>query len=90
MLLSIEDASVHYQKAAALKNVSLKVDERSIVTIIGANGAGKSTMLRAISGLVRLSYGAIWFDGASSISSRPTTSAVTPSQNVVTKVLTKA
>jgi branched-chain amino acid transport system ATP-binding protein len=64
MLLSIEAASVHYQKVAALKGVSLKVDERSIVTIIGANGAGKSTMLRAISGLVQLSAGAIWFDGA--------------------------
>jgi branched-chain amino acid transport system ATP-binding protein len=64
MLLSIEAASVHYQKVAALKGVSLKVDERSIVTIIGANGAGKSTTLRAISGLVKLSGGAIWFDGA--------------------------
>jgi branched-chain amino acid transport system ATP-binding protein len=64
MLLSIEGASVHYQKVAALKGVSLKVDERSIVTIIGANGAGKSTTLRAISGLVPLSDGAIWFDGA--------------------------
>jgi branched-chain amino acid transport system ATP-binding protein len=64
MLLSIEDASVHYQKVAALKGVSLKVDERSIVTIIGANGAGKSTTLRAISGLVKLSDGAIRFDGA--------------------------
>jgi branched-chain amino acid transport system ATP-binding protein len=64
MLLSIENASVHYQKVAALKGVSLKVDERSIVTIIGANGAGKSTMLRAISGLVRLSEGAIRFEGA--------------------------
>jgi branched-chain amino acid transport system ATP-binding protein len=64
MLLSIENASVHYQKVAALKGVSLKVDERSIVTIIGANGAGKSTMLRAISGLVWLSEGAIRFEGA--------------------------
>jgi branched-chain amino acid transport system ATP-binding protein len=64
MRLFIEAASVHYQKVAALKGVSLKVDERSIVTIIGANGAGKSTTLRAISGLVRLSDGAIWFDGA--------------------------
>jgi branched-chain amino acid transport system ATP-binding protein len=64
MLLSIEAASVHYQKVAALKGVTLKVDERSIVTIIGANGAGKSTMLRAISGLVKLSEGAIRFDGA--------------------------
>ena len=63
MLLSIEDASVHYQKVAALKSISLSVDERSIVTIIGANGAGKSTTLRAVSGLVRLSAGSIRFAG---------------------------
>jgi branched-chain amino acid transport system ATP-binding protein len=63
MLLSIESASVHYQKVAALKGVSLEVDERSIVAIIGANGAGKSTTLRAISGLARLSGGSIRFAG---------------------------
>jgi branched-chain amino acid transport system ATP-binding protein len=63
MLLSIEDASVHYQKVAALKSISLSVDEHSIVTIIGANGAGKSTTLRAVSGLVKLSDGCIRFDG---------------------------
>ena len=63
MLLSIEAASVHYQKVAALKGVSLEVDERSIVTIIGANGAGKSTTLRAISGLAKLSGGSIRFAG---------------------------
>jgi ABC-type branched-subunit amino acid transport system ATPase component len=63
MLLSIEDASVHYQKVAALKSISLAVDERSIVTIIGANGAGKTTTLRAISGLVKLSTGSINFAG---------------------------
>jgi branched-chain amino acid transport system ATP-binding protein len=63
MLLSIENASVHYQKVAALKGISLEVDERSIVTIIGANGAGKSTTLRAISGLAKLSGGSISFAG---------------------------
>ncbi|HEX2478719.1 MAG TPA: ABC transporter ATP-binding protein [Geminicoccaceae bacterium] len=62
-MLSIEGASVHYQKVAALKSISLSVDERSIVTIIGANGAGKSTTLRAISGLARLSAGSIRFAG---------------------------
>jgi branched-chain amino acid transport system ATP-binding protein len=63
MLLVLEAASVHYQKVAALKSVSLKVEAGSIVTIIGANGAGKSTTLRAVSGLVPLSGGAIWFAG---------------------------
>ena len=63
MLLSIDNASVHYQKVAAVKGVSLGVDGDGLVTIIGANGAGKSTTLRAISGLAPLSSGAITFDG---------------------------
>ncbi|MGI9500975.1 MAG: ABC transporter ATP-binding protein [Geminicoccaceae bacterium] len=63
MLLSIENASVHYQKVAALKGIDLQVDHGALVTIIGANGAGKSTTLRAISGLAALSKGSITFDG---------------------------
>jgi len=61
MLLRIENATVHYNKVVALKGIDLGIDEGRAVTIIGANGAGKSTTLRAISGLVRLSGGAIWF-----------------------------
>jgi branched-chain amino acid transport system ATP-binding protein len=60
-LLRIEQASVHYNKVAALKGVTMAVPEGGIVTIIGANGAGKSTTLRAISGLAKLSSGEIWF-----------------------------
>lgn len=60
MLLRIENATVHYHKVAALKGISMEVPEGAVVTIIGANGAGKSTTLRAISGLERLSSGAIW------------------------------
>ena len=60
MLLKVEDASVHYKKVQALKGISLEVPDGAIVTIIGGNGAGKSTTLRAISGLVKLSGGAIW------------------------------
>jgi len=59
MLLSIEGASVHYKKAAALRSVTMAVPEGGIVTIIGGNGAGKTTTLRAISGLVKLSAGEI-------------------------------
>lgn len=62
-LLCIEAVSVHYQKVAALKGIGLTVDKEAIVTIIGANGAGKSTMLRAISGLAPLSAGTIFFNG---------------------------
>ncbi len=63
MLLEINDVEVHYHKVAALKGVNMAVPDDGIVTIIGANGAGKSTTLRAISGLVRLSQGEIIFAG---------------------------
>ena len=63
MLLEVRDATVHYNKVAALRGVSLNVPEGSVVTIIGANGAGKSTLLRAISGLEKLSEGEIRFGG---------------------------
>ena len=64
MLFRIEDLAVHYNKVAALKGISLDVEAGDIVTLIGANGAGKSTTLRAVSGLVKPSSGAIWFDGS--------------------------
>jgi branched-chain amino acid transport system ATP-binding protein len=63
MLLKVDDAIVHYKKVAALKGISMAVPEGGIVTIIGANGAGKSTALRAISGLIGLTSGEIWYDG---------------------------
>ena len=55
--------SLYYGKAMALNDVSLEISEGSIVTMIGANGAGKSTVLRALSGLVRINSGEIWFLG---------------------------
>ena len=63
MLLEIRNVHVHYHKVAALKGIDMEVPEDGIVTIIGANGAGKSTTLRAISGLVRISQGEILFAG---------------------------
>lgn len=63
MLLEVRNLHVHYQKVAALKGVSLQVPSGGIITIIGANGAGKSTTLRSISGLTRPSKGEIHFDG---------------------------
>jgi branched-chain amino acid transport system ATP-binding protein len=62
-LLEIRDLSVHYGKIEAVKGVSLSVDEGSIVCIIGGNGAGKTTILRTISGLERATRGVISFDG---------------------------
>jgi branched-chain amino acid transport system ATP-binding protein len=61
MLLNAKQITVHYGKSLALNNVSLEIEDGSVVTIIGANGAGKSTILRAVSGLMPLSSGEIWF-----------------------------
>jgi branched-chain amino acid transport system ATP-binding protein len=64
-LLELTETHVHYGAIHALKGVSVSVDEGRIVTLVGANGAGKSTTLRAISGLLRPSGGAIRFRGRS-------------------------
>ena len=61
MLLKVKDITVHYGKAIAVDSVSLEVAEGAVVTIIGANGAGKSTILKALSGLTPLTSGEIWF-----------------------------
>ena len=62
-LLEIRNLSVFYDSIQALKGVSLSVPKGSIVCLIGANGAGKSTVLRAVSGLKRPSGGQILFEG---------------------------
>ena len=54
MLLKAKNIVVRYGKATAVDNVSLEVPEGTIVTIIGANGAGKSTIMKALSGLIPL------------------------------------
>jgi branched-chain amino acid transport system ATP-binding protein len=61
MILRVKDTTVRYGKATAIENISLEVAEGMVVTIIGANGAGKSTILRALSGLIPLTAGEIWF-----------------------------
>ena len=63
IMLKVTDLSVHYGGIEALKGISFEVGQGQIVTLIGANGAGKSTTLRAISGLVRPSSGSINFMG---------------------------
>lgn len=63
MFFSIKDLKVHYGKVEAIKGVSLDVEDGSIATLIGANGAGKSTILKTIVGLKSLSSGEIWFQG---------------------------
>ncbi|HHT01215.1 MAG TPA: ABC transporter ATP-binding protein [Firmicutes bacterium] len=63
-LLQVEDLNVHYGAIHAIKGISFHVQRGEIVTLIGANGAGKSTTLRAVSGLLRPSHGKIFFAGA--------------------------
>jgi branched-chain amino acid transport system ATP-binding protein len=63
MLLELDDVHVYYGKIEAIKGISCEVDEGEIVTLIGANGAGKSTTLKTISGLRTVSQGEIRFDG---------------------------
>lgn len=61
MLLEVNDLNVYYGAIHALQGVSFNVEEGEIVTLIGANGAGKSTTLRTISGLLRTRTGSIHF-----------------------------
>lgn len=63
MILSLKDVTVRYGTAEAVRGITIAVDEGSVVSIIGANGAGKSTILKAISGLVPLTSGEIQFIG---------------------------
>ncbi|HHV95695.1 MAG TPA: ABC transporter ATP-binding protein [Clostridiaceae bacterium] len=62
-MLKIQNLSVNYGYIAAVKNISLEVNEGEIVTLIGGNGAGKTTTLMAISGLVPKASGTITFKG---------------------------
>jgi branched-chain amino acid transport system ATP-binding protein len=63
MRLEIKDLRVHYGKIEAIKGVSVVVNQGEIVTLIGANGAGKTTILKTISGLRPVTSGSITFDG---------------------------
>lgn len=63
MRLEIKDLRVHYGKIEAIKGVSVVVNQGEIVTLIGANGAGKTTILKTVSGLRPVSSGSVSFDG---------------------------
>src|ERR671927_1814257 len=62
-LLEVNDIHTFYGNIEALKGISIEVEEGEIVTLIGSNGAGKSTTLRSISGLTPPRQGSIRFDG---------------------------
>ena len=62
-MLKVSDLAVHYGAIQAVSGVDFTVNDGEIVTLIGANGAGKSTILKTISGLLRPSRGSIDYDG---------------------------
>ena len=64
-ILSVKDLKVNYGGIEAVKGISFDVPKGSVVTLIGANGAGKSTTLKAIAGLVKPASGSISFKGES-------------------------
>ena len=67
-LLTVNNIHVYYGAIHAIKDVSFEVNEGEIVTLIGANGAGKSTTLNTVAGLLRPKSGAITFDGRNMLS----------------------
>jgi len=71
-LLQADNISVKYGAISAIRGVSLAVEQGQILTLIGANGAGKSTTLRALSGMVRAT-GSVTFDGQPILGQRPDT-----------------
>jgi branched-chain amino acid transport system ATP-binding protein len=63
MLLDVADLEVRYGRTHAVRGVSLSVAEGEVVTVLGANGAGKSSLLKALAGAVRPAAGRAWFGG---------------------------
>lgn len=62
-MLKVKDVSVHYGVIEAVRQINFEVNQGEIVSLVGANGAGKTTILRTISGLIRPSTGTIEFEG---------------------------
>ena len=62
-ILQVNDLHVYYGSIHAVKGVSFEVNEGEVVTLIGANGAGKSTVLNTVSGLLHPKHGSVVFEG---------------------------
>lgn len=62
-MLEIKDLEVYYGMIQAIKGVSFDVNEREVIALIGANGAGKTTILHTITGLINAQKGSVWFEG---------------------------
>ena len=91
-MLKIENLHVNYGGIQALRGISLEVPDGKIVTLIGANGAGKSTTLRTISGLVKAASGSIQWNGEELLGKpidkivRPNLSRISPMKAVSSSV----
>ena len=72
-ILHVEDLNVYYGSIHAVKGISFDVEEGEVVTLIGANGAGKSTTLNTVAGLLKPRSGKVEFEGASLVGVRPHT-----------------
>ncbi len=70
-ILEIKNLSVSYGGIEAIKNISFDVEEGKIVTLIGSNGAGKSSTLRSIAGIVKAKYGEVLFEGKNILGMAP-------------------
>lgn len=70
-MLKVEDIQVYYGSIHAIKGVSFEVEEGEIVTLIGANGAGKSTTLKTVSGMMKPKSGTMEFEGKSLLGVKP-------------------
>jgi len=70
-MLKVKDLNVHYGKIHAIKGISFEVNKGEIVTLIGANGAGKTTILQTVSGILKPSEGMITFEGENLNKIRP-------------------
>ena len=71
MMLKVEHINVYYGSIHAIKDVSFAVEQGEIVTLIGANGAGKSTILKTVSGLLKPKTGMVEFLGSSLLGVAP-------------------
>ena len=71
LLLSVQDLSVSYSAIRAVRSISFEIKAGEIVTLIGANGAGKSTVLNTLSGLIKLDAGSIVFSGENIVGMKP-------------------
>jgi branched-chain amino acid transport system ATP-binding protein len=63
MRLEVEDLHVHYGRVHAVRGISLRIDAGEVVAVLGANGAGKSSLLKALMGLTPVSSGRVMLDG---------------------------